>query len=233
MTFANFNIYRDVDPILGDVSSLTLIDQALVNVSATTFLDTTVDNGVQYYYAVTAEYASGFEDTLNVEPTGPVVYFVAFDIVGDILNIAQKSVTESPPDIVYNELANEYLILFERDTNGDGSNFDVSGQLVTADGTKVGGAIPIAISDLRERRPSPTYNPVPNEFLIMYEYEIFGDGINYIVKGQAINADGGLIGSIFWIGGMMTTGFPLDPRASFGSSKYKETCISGDITRLR
>ncbi|MCH8243470.1 MAG: hypothetical protein IH897_12805, partial [Planctomycetes bacterium] len=147
-----------LDPILGDVSGLTPIDQTLVDVSATTFLDTTVDHGVPYYYALTAEYANGFEDTRNVEPAGPVVYFVAFDKVGDTLRIAQEGVNESHPDIVYNELANEYLILFERDTNGDGSNFDVLGQLIAADGTNLGDAIPIAITNLQERRPSAVYN---------------------------------------------------------------------------
>ena len=200
--FVHFNIYRSTDPIPGDVTGLTPLNQSLTDPAATTFLDTSVSHGVPYYYAITAEYADGFEYR-RVDPAGPAVYFTAFDRVGGFRSLAGTAQDELRPALVYNSAADEYLLVYERDASGDGSNLDVIGQRVAADGSLVGGTIPIFASSQHERRPRVAYNSSGNEYLVVFEYDYNGDGSNYVVLGRRVAADGSLPAGAFFVGGFI------------------------------
>ena len=67
--FNNFNIYRSSSEII-NVSQLTPIDTSITGSSITQFVDNTIVNGLDYYYAVTAEDLAGNEN-INVVGTGP------------------------------------------------------------------------------------------------------------------------------------------------------------------
>jgi len=68
--FKNFNIYRSLAAI-ANVSSLTPINSSITNSSVVQFIDTTAVNGVDYYYAVTAQDLSGNQNPAVVD-VGPV-----------------------------------------------------------------------------------------------------------------------------------------------------------------
>ncbi|MBC8252848.1 MAG: choice-of-anchor D domain-containing protein, partial [Ardenticatenia bacterium] len=102
--FAHFNIYRSTDPIPGDVTGLTPLNQSLADPAAVSFLDISISHGVSYYYAITAEYADGFEYR-RVDPAGPAVYFTAFDRVGGFRSLAGTAQDELRPALVYNSAA--------------------------------------------------------------------------------------------------------------------------------
>ena len=68
--FKNFNIYRSSSEIT-NVSQLTPIDISITDSNTTQFIDNTIVNGLDYYYAVTAKDLSGNENT-NVVGTESV-----------------------------------------------------------------------------------------------------------------------------------------------------------------
>ena len=68
--FKNFNIYRSYSEI-SDVSQLTPIDTSITNPDVIQFIDNTIVNGVDYYYAITAEDIAGNE-SLQPALVGPV-----------------------------------------------------------------------------------------------------------------------------------------------------------------
>lgn len=68
--FKHFNIYRATTPIT-NVSGLVPINESITNPAATSFVDTTIVNGVAYHYAVVPEdFAGNF--TVAVQGVGPV-----------------------------------------------------------------------------------------------------------------------------------------------------------------
>ncbi len=67
--FKNFNIYRSSAEIT-DVSHLIPIDTSITDSTVTQFIDNTIVNGVDYYYAVTAKDLAGNENP-NVTDVGP------------------------------------------------------------------------------------------------------------------------------------------------------------------
>jgi hypothetical protein len=68
--FACFRIYRETHPF-GDVSSLTPVVTGILSPTSTHWTDDTVENGVSYYYAVTAVDLSANENE-TVMARGPV-----------------------------------------------------------------------------------------------------------------------------------------------------------------
>jgi RHS repeat-associated protein len=195
--FAHFNVYRSANPIPGDVTGLKAIDQSLTSASAVRFVDTIAPPGTAFYYAVTPQYVSGFEET-SVDPAGPVVYFAPgtdFGPIGVEVAAATAAQALSSPVLAYNSATNQYLAVFERDTNGDGSNVDVVGQLLTAAGAPVGGLIPIAVSPAQERRPAVAYSPPANQFLVVFEQA--ASATNKDIYGRMVSATGSAVGAAF------------------------------------
>jgi hypothetical protein len=204
--FGHFNIYRSTASISDTVAGLTPLDQSLTDRNATSFTDTGATPGTPYYYAVTAVYADGFEYR-RVNPVGPIAYYTAFDRVGGFISVAAASQHEYRPAVAFNSAAAEYLMVYERDTDGTGANLDVLAQRVAADGTLLDEPIAVATTAVHERRPRVAYNSTANEYLIVFEYDYNGDGSDYDIVGRRVAANGSLPAGMFFIGGLYNQEF--------------------------
>jgi hypothetical protein len=199
--FGHFNVYRSTQPIPGNVAGLAPIDQSLTDVGATSFLDTEVESGVSYFFAVTPVLADGSEFT-EVDPAGPVAFFDNFGPLAPELQVAGAATDEDRPAVAFNPAAQQYLVVYERRTGAPG-NLDVYGQRIAANGALVGGSFAIAGSVRDERRPRLAFNLATNRFLVVYELDWNGDGSNYVVMGQMVNANATLSGSPIIVGGFV------------------------------
>jgi hypothetical protein len=67
--FKHFNIYRETNPIV-DVTGLSPMDESITDSTTTFFIDNTITNGIDYYYAVVAEDLAGNFNP-QVQDAGP------------------------------------------------------------------------------------------------------------------------------------------------------------------
>lgn len=198
--FARFHIYRSTSPIPGSVAGLTPINTSLTDPATTTFVDTTATAGVPYHYAVTARFANGFEDP-NVDPAGPVAFFDAsttFGGIGRSAVAADGARHETWPAAVYNSAADEYLLVYEWDEAGDGSNLDVYGQRLSAGGARLGAPFAIAAGAEHEQRPQVGYSSVSDEYLVIFERAT--SATNFDIYGRRVSAAGAPVSTAFAIG---------------------------------
>ncbi len=127
-----YYIYRDTDS-----PALTLIDSVSGSPPLTQFIDSNVENGIQYYYRITAEivgqagsaYSSeelampnaspsiiAIEDQQIFEDETFVHVFVATDADGDSLNF---SIVSTPNVLSLSNIGNEISLIPDQDWNGD------------------------------------------------------------------------------------------------------------------
>ncbi len=128
--------------------------------------------------------------------------------LGSPFNVAASSLTERRPRLAYNSTANNYLVVFEEDFNGDGSNYVVYGQLLTAAGAPSGGAFFVGGFTLHETNPEIAYNSTGNDYLAVWEMDGDVDG-KLDVVGQRISAAGTKSGGAFFVGGISVGGTPV------------------------
>ena len=97
------------------------------------------------------------------------------------------------PAIAYNSQTDQYLVVWEDHHWGFGTDWDIYGQRVAADGSTVGGGLGISYEGSNHRlAPDVAYNPVLNEFLVVWEYEF--SATDHDIYGQRVASDGTLIG---------------------------------------
>ena len=96
--------------------------------------------------------------------------------------------------IAYNSQTDQYLVVWEDHHWGFGTDWDIYGQRVAADGSTVGGGVGISYEGSNHRlAPAVAYNPVLNEFLVVWEYEF--SATDHDIYGQRVANDGTLIGA--------------------------------------
>lgn len=189
--FAQYRIYRSTSPIT-TLSGLSPI-ATLSTISAISYTDTTAIIGSTYYYCVAA--FDGSSNILtNIESVGPI-NFLNIGKVGQYIDIS-SAVNSEAPAIAFNSNASyqNYLVVYEYDTSGAGTNWDIYGQRISADGQKIGSAFPIMTGAYSEKNPRLAYNSTDNEYLVVAEYDSDGAGLYQVVR-QRVSADGALIGS--------------------------------------
>ena len=96
-------------------------------------------------------------------------------------------------DTAFNTAAKEYLLVYAYDASGAGTNWDIYGQRVDEDGTKIGAAFAIMSTGYSESKPQAAYNSTNNEYLIVAEYDSIGAGL-YQTRVQRVSAGGSIIG---------------------------------------
>lgn len=93
------------------------------------------------------------------------------------------------PDVAYNSVANEYLVVIEYAYSD--TDHDILARRVAANGTLPGADLAIATSTRSQSRPSVAYNPVTNTYLVVYEELIGSDEFAYkAVYGVLVSAVG-------------------------------------------
>jgi hypothetical protein len=103
------------------------------------------------------------------------------------------------PDVVWNSTTNQFLVVWEGETNVDGE-VEIYGQIVNSDGTLSGGNFRISDTgsdgdtNFDANRPEVVYNATDNEFLVVWESdETINNNIE--IYGQRLSFSGEEIGT--------------------------------------
>ncbi len=126
-----------------------------------------------------------------------------WDIYGQLINaddtlaginfsISTATNNQSNPAIAYNSTANQYLIVWHDDRNG---NYDIYGQIVEADGGLSGTNFALTTSINTSGYPSIAYNSLTNQYLVVWQEYVS----EYSIRGQFLTSTGLLAGTDFLI----------------------------------
>ena len=136
---------------------------------------------------------------------------------------------DTQPDLAYNPNTGQYLAVWQRYSNGQPEIY--AQRLDAAGNPVVGGGVYIADDSIDESRPAVGYNPMTNEFLVVYQSQSSLD--NYDILGQRVSATGGLIGNALLIS--VATGNQTNPRLACDTTTgqflvvWQDGRIDGDI----
>jgi len=93
-------------------------------------------------------------------------------LIGSKIAISTWEYDQVKPRLAYNGAANQFLVVWEDHHWGFGSDWDVYGQRVNANGTLAGGNFAISWLGTNHRgSPDVAYKPAANEYLVVWEYE--------------------------------------------------------------
>ncbi|OQB26925.1 MAG: hypothetical protein BWY10_01741 [Chloroflexi bacterium ADurb.Bin180] len=107
--------------------------------------------------------------------------------VGGLLDIASATNYQVDPDVAYNSVDNQFLVVWS-----DGS-INIWGRLLAADGSPLGEPFLVTAAPRWQFNPSIAYNPNLNEYLVVWHDNRNGE--HYDIWGQRLSADGKLLGS--------------------------------------
>jgi hypothetical protein len=102
------------------------------------------------------------------------------------------------PASAYDSTNRRYLVVWHQ-TYASGHDREIYGQLVTPDGKKYGSPIVVSSGSHDRIQPAVAYNATNHEYLVVFMYDVNGDGKKYDLKGQRITAGGGVVGSPFTV----------------------------------
>jgi Ca2+-binding RTX toxin-like protein len=154
------------------------------------------------------------------EPIGPNFRISEAGTDGD----AERDASD--PAIAYNRAADNYLVVWAADDLPTDNEFEIFGQLMSANGTKLGSELRISIvgtdGDVNRtvRDPAVAYNSTANEYLVSWiaddlptnnENEIFGQRLS--ATGAEVGADDFRISSVGTDGDIGRE--PLDPAIAY------------------
>lgn len=107
-------------------------------------------------------------------------------------------VNATEPQLAFNSGANEFMVVFERDLNGDGSNIELWETRFNPDLTLVVPQIfVLARNDIHDLNPFLAYDATHDEYLAVWERDATGTGTDLSVSSRKLTAAGGLGGIVF------------------------------------
>jgi len=116
--------------------------------------------------------------------------------VVDWFQISTDPNNQSRPSLAYNSTSDQFLVVWEDFRAPVGFGSDVYAQLVNSDGSLSGMNFPISEAGEWQRDPKPAYNPVTDQYLVVWEdWRNDSDDI----YAQFVKGDGSLVGSEFTI----------------------------------
>ncbi len=122
--------------------------------------------------------------------------------LGSEIGIVTSSVHQNHPDVVANPAANEYLIVWEHEYSA--TDHDIHAWRMTTTGTLIGSELTIAANAAFESYPVVAYNPVSNEYLVVYQRRVGSDEFaQYDIYAQRVHPEGVLIGGPILIAGSL------------------------------
>jgi hypothetical protein len=96
------------------------------------------------------------------------------------------------PEIAYNPSSDQFLVVWEDFRGSSGFGSDVYAQLVNGDGSMSGVNFPLTVEADWQRAPKPAYNPVTDQYLVVWV-----DARDQDIYGLKVNGNGSLSGSPF------------------------------------
>ncbi len=191
-TFDHYNVYRSTSEIT-DISGLTPISTYYNAATDLTHPDENVTVGTEYHYSVVA-FNVGSNQITGIHSLGPIT-FLNMGNVGAKIDVAQTGQDEKAVAIAYNTNSSnkEYLMVYQYDASGNGTNYDIYGRIVSGDG-QMGTAFPIMNLPEHEKNPEVAYNSIDNEYMVVAEHYSVGAG-HYQIRAQRVSANGSIIGS--------------------------------------
>lgn len=191
-TFDHYNVYRSTSEIT-DISGLTPISTYYNAATDLTHPDENVTVGTEYHYSVVA-FNVGSNQITGINSLGPIT-FLNMGNVGAKIDVAQTGQDEQAVAVAFNTNSShkEYLMVYQYDTSGDGSNYDIYGRIVSGDG-QMGAAFPIMNLPEHEKNPEVAYNSIDNEYMVVAEHYSVSAG-HYQIRAQIVSANGSIIGS--------------------------------------
>jgi hypothetical protein len=139
---------------------------------------------------------------------------------GSELGIASSSYNEGYPAVVYNPVAHEYLVVYERYSGSDEfAQYDIYARRVAPDGSLLGAEIVVANGTRDELRPAVAFG---SEYLVVWQGRQSGT-TEYGIYGQRIAGNGSLVGGPITIS--TWEGDQLVPRVAY-NSQFNEFLVT-------
>ena len=181
----NYDIYGQLVDSAGNlVGGELTISNATDNQQ---FTSVAYNSSTNQYLVVWEDYRGGFGDIYGqlVDSAG--------NPVGGELTISTASNDQNVPSVAYNSSTNQYLVVWWDYRSG--SNDDIYGQLVNANGSLSGGNFPISTISNDQQFPSVAYNSSTNQYLVVWAD--YRSGSNYDIYGQLVDSAGNPVGGDF------------------------------------
>jgi hypothetical protein len=126
--------------------------------------------------------------------------------------------SERTPAVMYASASNQYLVVWYDYRKAPTRGTDIYGQRVYANGVKAGHNIRISGAGAtgNERYPAAAYNPVLDQFLVVWGDSRLPPG-NLDIYGQRMDADGTTSGHNFRISGAAASGNEFFPAVTYNS----------------
>ncbi len=105
------------------------------------------------------------------------------------------------PDVTFNSVANEYLVVWAADGLATDNEYEVFGQRLSAAGAEIGGDVRLSTTwtdgdaTRQARDPAVTFNHVANEYLVVWEADGLPTDDEREVFGQRLSAAGAEVGA--------------------------------------
>lgn len=113
---------------------------------------------------------------------------------GGSFAVSTATKSQSNTSTAYDDINQSFLVAW--DDNRSGANFDIYGQLITADGTLSGSELAISNATNRQQWSSTAFDNINKRFLAVWDDERHG-ATNSDIYGQFLNTDGTLSGNNF------------------------------------
>lgn len=117
--------------------------------------------------------------------------------LGAEIIVSEIDADQYSPDVAYNSVNNEYLVVWENLWGG--GHHDIYARRIAGDG-RVLSWFAVASGSYKQMNPSVAYDPVRNRYLVVWAYDVFGNGSDWDIYGRFIPASGPDSGlTDFWI----------------------------------
>jgi len=107
--------------------------------------------------------------------------------LGSVIPVSERDSEEFSPAIAYNPNHNEYLVVWENEWPG--GHHDIYAQRVSASGQLLSW-FAVSVSSNSQMTPSVAYDPLNDRYLVVWVYDVLGNGANWDVYGRVIPWNG-------------------------------------------
>jgi len=143
--------------------------------------------------------------------------------VTEWIRITNNSVAETVPAVAYNNVRDEFLVVWMQDT-GSG-NYGIYGQRVSSAGSLLGSAIAIDTAGYNEC-PDVAYDPWSDQYLVVYDYHWASDDAD--IWGRLVKGDGTVPYSAMPID--QSSGFQLAAHVAYNSQDHEYLVVYASET---